>query len=77
MHVHAQSTVELDRNVVLVLSGSDQHVAITTSITTSSPLFSIMFDAIEMTVLIMFVWSYRDNGTRLDISLRRPRTVSS
>ena len=76
MHIHAQSTVELDRNVVLVLSGYDQHVAITTSITTSSPRF-IMVDAIEMTVLIMFVWSYRDNGTRLGISLRRPRTVSS
>ena len=34
--MHAQSTVELDRKVVLVFGGYDQHVAITTSITTSS-----------------------------------------
>ena len=37
MHIHAQTTVERDRKAVLVLRGSDQHVAITTSITTSSP----------------------------------------
>ena len=37
MHIHAQTTVELDRKEVLVLRGSDQHVAIATSITTSSP----------------------------------------
>ena len=34
------STVELECKVVIVFSGSDQHVAITTSITTSSPRFS-------------------------------------
>ena len=41
MHIHAQSIVDLDRKVDRMLSGSDQHVAITnsitTSITTSSP----------------------------------------
>ena len=36
MHIHAQSQVELDRTVVRVVSGSDQHVAITTSINTST-----------------------------------------
>ena len=76
MHIHAQSAVELDRKVVLVFSGSDQHVAITISITISIPRF-IMFDAIEMFVLIMFVWSYRDKGTKYGISLRRLRIVSS
>ena len=38
MHIRAQSTVELDRKVVRVLSGSGQHVAITTSITNSIAL---------------------------------------
>ena len=52
MHIHAQSTVGQDRKVVIVFSGSVQHVAITTSITTSSPFF--MFDAIKLTVLTMF-----------------------
>ena len=35
MHIHAQTQVELDRKAVRVFSGSDQHVAITTSITIS------------------------------------------
>ena len=35
MHIHAQTQVELDRTGVHVLSGSDQHAAITNSITTS------------------------------------------
>ena len=34
MHIHAQTQVELDRKGVRVFSGSDQHVAITISITT-------------------------------------------
>ena len=33
--IHAQTQVELDRTVVHVSSGSDQHAAITTSITNS------------------------------------------
>ena len=37
MHIHAQSIVELDDKVDLVCSGSDLHVAITTSITISIP----------------------------------------
>ena len=36
MHIHAQTQVELDRKAVRVLSGSDEHAAIGTSITTSS-----------------------------------------
>ena len=44
MHIHAQTTVELDREEVRVLSGSDQHVAITTSITTSYHNFDHNFD---------------------------------
>ena len=36
-----------------------------------------MFDAIEMIVLIVCVWSYRNNGTSFGISLRRPRIVTS
>ena len=40
VHIHAQSIVELGRKVVLVCRGSEQHVAITTSITISNPLFS-------------------------------------
>ena len=35
--MHAQSIVELNRKTGLVCSGSDQHVAITTSITISIP----------------------------------------
>ena len=34
MHIHAQTQVELDRKAVRVFNGSDQHVAITISITT-------------------------------------------
>ena len=40
--IHAQSIVELDRKVVRVLSGSVQHVAITTSITISIALSTCM-----------------------------------
>ena len=76
MHIHAQSIVELGRKVVLVCRGSEQHVAITTSITISNPLF-FMFDAIEMIALIVHAWSYRNNGTSFGISLRRPRSVTS
>ena len=39
--MHAQNRVELDRTGVLVFSGSDQHVAITTSTTTSIPLLQV------------------------------------
>ena len=35
MHIHAQTQVELDRKAVRVLSGSDEHAAIATSITSS------------------------------------------
>ena len=35
MHIHAQTQVELDRKAFSVLGASDQHVAITTSITIS------------------------------------------
>ena len=35
MHINAQIQVELDRKAVCVFSGSDQHVAITNSITIS------------------------------------------
>ena len=35
MHINAQTQVELDRKAVCVFSGSDQHVAITTSLTIS------------------------------------------
>ena len=42
MHIHAQMTVELVRLVDLVVRGSDQHVAITTSIANSIVL-SIIF----------------------------------
>ena len=35
MHIHAQTQVELDRKAVRVLSGSDEHAAIATSITNS------------------------------------------
>ena len=35
MHINAQTQVELDRKAVCVLDGSDQRVAITTSITIS------------------------------------------
>ena len=54
--------MEQDRKVVIVFSGSVQHVAITISIATSSPFVVLLFDAIKLTVLIMFVWSYRDKG---------------
>ena len=77
MYMHR---VELDRQIALVFSGSDQHAAITTSITTSSAFQRTslnMLDAIEMTVLTMFVWSYRDEGTTFGRSLPRPRSVSS
>ena len=51
MHIHAQSQVELDCTVVRMGSGSDQHAAITTSITIpinmSTPPSS-MFGAIGM-----------------------------
>ena len=42
VHIQAQTIVELDCIVDLVFRGSDQHVAITTSITNSIAL-SIMF----------------------------------
>ena len=42
MHIHAQSIVELDRKEVLVFSGSEEHAAITISITTASPIFSCL-----------------------------------
>ena len=35
MHIHAQSLVELNRKASYVCNGSDQHAAITTSITNS------------------------------------------
>ena len=35
MHIHAQTVAERDRQVVLVFRGSDEHVAITTSLTFS------------------------------------------
>ena len=42
VHIHAQTTVELDRKEVRVCSGSDQHVAITTSIATSSTIVILL-----------------------------------
>ena len=59
MHIHAQTQVELDRNVVGVLSGSDQHVAITTLITTS----------ITISILIVHVKSYWDGDHELFSSM--------
>ena len=50
MHIHAQSTVELDREDVRVFRGPDQHVAITNSITTSSAIV----------ILLVYVRSYQD-----------------
>ena len=50
MHLHAQTQVELNRKVVGMLSGSDQHVAITISITTSNTISD----------LLVYVLSYRD-----------------
>ena len=41
MHTRAQSIVELDRTGVLVFSGSDQYVAITTTTSTSIPLLEV------------------------------------
>ena len=38
MHIHAQTTADLDCIVDLVFRGSDQHAAITTSITNSIAL---------------------------------------
>ena len=55
MHINAQSMVALTRKVVRVWSESDQHVAITISITTSITL-SAVFGAIEMKVLLV-VWT--------------------
>ena len=43
VHIHAQTQMEVDRKAVRVLSGSDQHVAITNSIT------------ISITIAILFV----------------------
>ena len=44
MHIHAQTQVELDRTEALVLSGSDQHAAIATSITNFNHNFYHNFD---------------------------------
>ena len=55
MHIHAQTTVELDREEVRVFSGSDQHVAITTSITTSSTIV----------ILLVHVRSYHNGDHEL------------
>ena len=76
MHIHAQTQVELDRTVAHVSSGSDQHAAITTSITNLNPPSS-KCGAIGMGImspsrlclelsgwgsraLRVHVWSYRD-----------------
>ena len=71
MHIHAQIEVDLDRTEVLVLSGSDQHAAIATSITTSiatsitisTPPWS-MFGAIgaRFNPSLEHVWSYQGQG---------------
>jgi len=64
--------VELGLKVVLALSGSDEHAAITTSDTTSSialPFRSRLFEAIAMAFVIMLVWSYRDDGTIFGMSI--------
>ena len=50
MHLNAQTIVELDRKVVHSFSGSDQHVAIATSITNVYPPSS-MFEAIRMGIM--------------------------
>mgnify|MGYP001436510945 CR=1 FL=1 len=76
MHIHAQTQVELDRTVAHVSSGSDQHAAITTSITNLNPPSSkcgaigmgIMSPSrlcLELSIwgsraLRVHVWSYRD-----------------
>ena len=54
MHIHAQTQVERDGTVVHVSSGSDQHAAITNSITTSITNYSppsSKFGAIGMGVM--------------------------
>ena len=66
MHIHAQKIVELVRQGVLVLSGSDQHVAITTSTTIS--ITTLIATSIVVGVAPLYVWSYRDEdreNTRL------------
>ena len=78
MHVHAQTQVELDRTVAHVSSGSDQHAAITTSITHLNPpsskcgaigmgIMSPFRLCLELSIwgsrgLRVHVWSYRDAG---------------
>ena len=76
MHIHAQTQAELDRTVAHVSSGSDQHAAITTSIThlhpPSSTCGAIGMETmspsrlcLELSIcgsraLRVHVWSYRD-----------------
>ena len=76
MHIHAQTQVEHDRTGIRLFSGSDQHAAITTSITNLNPPSSkcgaigmgIMSGSrlcLELSIwgsraLRAHVWSYRD-----------------
>ena len=55
MRIHAQTQVDLDRRAIRMLSGSDQHVAITNSITT----------LITLSIRLVRVCSYRDGGREL------------
>ena len=46
MHINAQTQVDLDRKAVCAFRGSDQHVAITTSITISISTSIVLWDRV-------------------------------
>ena len=63
MHIHAQTQVERDRKAVRMFRGSDQHVAIATSITTS------IATSLVIAILFEHVSSYRDGDHELFSSM--------